>query len=58
MMLFFMLFTIVCISIGFVLTEYVDPRSTLWEFGSALTTFGFAAFTVACLVLFAEAVSG
>ena len=57
-MLFFMLFTIVCILIGFVLTEYVDPRSILWEFGSALTMFGFAAFAVACLVLFAEAVSG
>lgn len=58
MMLFFMLFTIVCVSIGFVLTEYVDPRSTLWEFGSALTMFGFAAFAISCPVLFAEVMSG
>lgn len=56
-MLFFMLFCIVCISIGVFLTEYVDHRSSLWEFGAALTMFGLATFTVACLVLFAEVVS-
>lgn len=56
-MLFFMLFCIVCVSIGFFLTEYVDKRSNLWEFGAAMVMFGFASFSVACLVLFAEAVS-
>ncbi len=56
-MLFFLLFCIICISVGVFLTEYVDHRSTLWEFGAALTMFGLATFTVACLVLFAEVVS-